>query len=53
MNTHAQHEKAFFLDRVLFIEKLNRKFKQAVAVAFDAFKLGEQVVQKQCTVKVT
>ena len=26
MNTHAQHEKAFFIDRVIFIEELNSEF---------------------------
>ena len=26
MNTHAQHEKVFFIDRVIFIEELNREF---------------------------
>ena len=26
MNTHAQQEKAFFIDRVIFIEELNGEF---------------------------
>ena len=26
MNTHTQHEKAFFIDRVIFIEELNGEF---------------------------
>ena len=26
MNTHTQHQKAFFIDRVIFIEELNSEF---------------------------